>query len=751
MEFCLEFKDFEFADFKNIVLISSTLEYYFQGSEERRARILPELLKEKEEHMNIEFLQQNYDSEPQNLKKLMHRVILESTVTNDLYEYYLINVVLRMESIKFEENLIESIQSCVKNMEIIHADFNKFISKVLKRIGGEHCNTAIKDDLARNYEDKIQGFRAYIQELGQHNVRMRSKYKEHFEFLLRQNQAGTFRYDLLIIMYEVKLNQWDISMERQTSILNRFKSLDRHMDRSPEAHFYLNGYLPVGSNSSQEIEVLKCEYFLKQTSFWLNCVLSITPSKLKEGLISRIFGDNQLVKCQPARDEELDTDKYDLCLEQLEESLSRLKGLIDVNPPLFESFNNFGIDGDKLFTVQNFIQTLFDKSNSPEYTEVVKIHFETDSFIQQFKIKKSTVPEYNTKSYDNRKRTLGYIIEDSFDVVRKALMFLYGVYEKNKLKQKDLHFFLRCALVLKDYTVGFFRNQASTPICDKFVDFLNDEHFSKNIDLTLKYETDLKLNYLFNNLVFKNNLRMEFFDFISISLLENIKTFKKIEKVAFKENNPLYVILSLKSLEFNLRELFRKVFRSITRELDILTHPDFSKNLDSIHRFVNENEEANFILSDKKHYDLKSTKSLLAFVKLTPKTEFFDLVTNYIFEIYSAICHCYSFCRTKKLHLARRFYEESQKKPEALPVTLLMEAGDNEPSIDNILQLMDCLKKVQATAYSNSSDLFQDFKAEYLSELQHLLAHVLSDEYCSQDGKIKHNPFKIFDYVSKKK
>ena len=166
------------------------------------------------------------------------------------------------------------------------------------------------------------------------------------------------------------------------------------------------------------------------------------------------------------------------------------------------------------------------------------------------------------------------------------------------------------------------------------------------------------MGYLMNSAFYKNNLRCEFFKSLTISELENIKTLKKAEKIAFKENNPLYLALSFRCMEFNIRDLFRKVYKALNKEIEIIIAADFGQNLDSIKKLVNDNEEYNLFTNDKKQFDGKNPRSLISFARDSNKTDIFNLLASYIFQTYNSICHLYYFGRNHKSLLSKRFCEQ---------------------------------------------------------------------------------------------
>ena len=260
-----------------------------------------------------------------------------------------------------------------------------------------------------------------------------------------------------------------------------------------------------------------------------------------------------------------------------------------------------------------------------------------------------------TKETLSMKFTL--FIEESYELVRKSLAALYSLVERSKAKSKDSHVYIRSSTILRHYSEQFFKNERTVTMIQKLADHTSDEFFKKNIDVQLKFELDLRMGYLMNSAYYKNNLRCEYFKSLSISELENIKTLKKAEKLAFKENNPLYLALSFRSMEYNIRDLFRKVYKALNKEIEMILAADFGNNLDSIKKLVNDNEEYNLFTNDKKQFDGKNPRSLIAFARDQNKTDVFNLLASYIFETYNSICHLYYFGRNQKSLLSKKFCE----------------------------------------------------------------------------------------------
>ena len=715
----------------------------------RNHEIVPELILAQEpSKISLARMQDSLnDSEITNANKGANLIIFKSLMFVDLHEYFLIAVVLRLEMAKFETNLIDLVDSSINNCQSIHSDFTIFITMLLKKIDPNSFGPG-RDDVAVNYESKYAPYKAEVRRILDENYKMKTKYLEHFERILREPSAKSFRLDFLSIMYDLKLNDWDLERERINIVLDKFKRLDEASRKDPGTYFYLNSFSLVGSTYPQEVEVLKNEYFLKMMNMYLNCLLVLSSHQMKENLSGRVLGEKAagFTIEEPLRQEPFNQIKFEVMLESCEEIFAQLRTLVDLNPTPFGFFESFGTEEEKLFTIENFFQSLFTSCTSESKNRLCQLYQEKPDFKYLFNIKEDL--QLNPSKESLLRRT-SQLFEVSFQVIKKSLLSVYGTYEKSKSKFKDSHFFLRSALVLKDYSIAFFKNNRSSLMIEKLTDYLNDEHFNRNIDIVYKFEFDLKLNYIFNNPAYKNNLRFEYFDLLSVSELENVKTFKKIERLAFKENNPMYLILSFKSMEFNLRELFRKVYKVTQRELDIVTAPDFGKNPEALVRLVNENEEINFVASDKKHYDIKSAKSLMNYVKSTAKSEIFDLVSGYIFEIYSAICHCYSFCRTKKLQFAKKFYEETTGgSPHCSSLTNLLEESSNDKDFNlnlNLEMIHNTLKAIHSD--SDSQKVCAEFRKDYTTDLEKLLRNVLTDDYCNPEGKTKVNPFKVFDYV----
>lgn len=690
------------------------------------------------------------------LKRGTNIIIFESLMLNEQYEYLLIAVVLRFETIFLEDNIVDLIEACVAGCHSIHSDFEVFIAAMLKKIDPGFSAIG-KDDIKSNYEQRYAPYKEEIRSITKENLRLKDKFKEYFDLVLLKSPAKSFRLDFLLIMYEIKLNKWELHKERVASVLRSFKRLDDCMQpanhKDPVQHFYLNSFILANSCYPSEVEVLKNEYFLKTMNMYLTALLRMVPTSLKRDVLKIILEgvDPEPVIDELCQESEFDQNKYEVLLDETESCLAELMVLIDANPPEFFQADNLGTGHERLYTKENFFKCLLITCGTETTSNICKIYHESAEFKKLLEIKTDICLPLSPEML--KRRTLG-ILETSFEVIRKSMKSLSVLYERSKSKYKDAHFFLKSGLVMKDYTEAFFKNPQSETHCESLSAMLNEDNFNKNIDVSFKFEPDLKLNYLFNNPVYKNNFRFAYFDLLSPSELENVKTFKKIERIAFKEYNPLYLIFSFKSMEFNLRDLFRKIYKSISRDTDIITSEDFGCKIDSLSKFMNDNEDINFVAHDKKHYDIKNTKSLISYVKNTPKPSMFDLLASYIFEIYSALCHCYTFCRTKKVQMAKKFYEQSMGKSCSSSSTLnaLLEENPADQGFkreDNLDLIINTLRDIHAN--TNAKEICRDFRREYLTDLEKLLRSVLTEEYCNPDSKSKVNPFRVFDYIGGKK
>jgi hypothetical protein len=729
-----ELRDFQFADQRAISFLIAVIEFYLPNS---RHKDLSELLNSNSDEIKTHLFDKNpptslitglihptygHSFAPSADKKedkraVRDQIVIESLMINEAFEYYVLNVVLRIESVNFELNCLEMIDQVLSSCHRIYVDISDYVEKVLSRLGREKPS---KNSLLKTYESKLAPYKSEVKDITVENDRLKERYLEHFEYISNSDLPNCFRVDFLCVMYETRLNSTNMRKQRVDRILEKFKRLDESSKRAPETFFYLNAFQLSTSNYSQEIEAIKNEYFLKTASMCLNAVLVLTSHSMKEEAVRMTSCDINIEEA--IREEGFCQFKFQTMLDKVTEIYTNIKTLVDLKPAQLEGFLSFGIDQERLFTKENFLQTVFQNCTLDSSKRLSELYQKTDEFTKALQSTQSLL--INPSKQSLLVMQLSQFLEDSYEVIRKSLLSLYSIYEKSKSKQKDAHYFLRSAVTLKQYSFLYFKNPRSEVMCNKFKEYLCDEYFLKNIDFNLKYETDLKFNYLFNNPIYKNNLRYEFFSLLSDSELENVRTFKKVERLAFKENNPLYLILAFKSMEYNLRDLFKRVYKASLRELEIILAPNFGTDLEALARLVNDNDDYNVFSSEKKNYDIKSTKSIVAFVKSTAKTELFDLLSSYLYDMYCSISACYSFCLYKKTNLTKSFQENTVKGELGARYVAIMDEPITDPS-DYYARLLESLENLQEKA--NLLQVCRDFRVEYLSDLAKQLYSVLGD------------------------
>lgn len=671
----------------------------------------------------------------------LSKALFETVVVNDLQEYALITLLLRIEGCLFDMQLINLVDAIIQSCQDLHSRFKEYINECLgKRELHPGFKGGLKDHISIAHERHFAPYKAAFKKILDENKLLLSKYHENFNKIIDNDQISTYRIDFLSIMYESKVNINDFNPGRIENMLKRFKRLDSVLSKiekadAPNARnfcggLYLNAFQIIPNHHINEVELLKNEYFLKETSKAMAGLLALLSSEEKKIIAAKITSQNSEIFIKDYSPK--DKDKISLRMiadfaKFLDHTLDEIITLIDINPVQLEKFTNFGTENDKLFTIENFLKSSFERSNNPA-SIIVSRTFREEWFIRH----EHDITSESMEDEVEKEKTLMMIselVKRYFDIVMKSMHSLNTSYEKNKSKSKDIHFFLRTALLLRQSTEIFFYNQSSSSLCDSFSDYLLEENFTKNIDLTLKQENDFRLGYLFNSTIYKNSLRYEYFCFLSKAELENIRTFKKVERIAFKENNPLYLVMSFKSMESNLQDLFTKFKIASLRDIGIIQSKDFGLKPEKLYQLINENDEYAFFTSDKKHYDTKAPKTLMNFARTVPKTEIFDLVAIYISAIYDAICQCYSFCRNKKIQLARKFEAACMTSPDGTIQTEVISLLDestfsSEQRIVNLTRVYEGLQKT----FSNSSMkvICEAFKKDYAEEYSKVLINALA-------------------------
>lgn len=713
------------SDQKLIALVNGTLDYFYPNF--KRHEILSTTLRVETKNIDMSRL---------------NSALFETVIVNDLQEYSLITLLLRIEGCLFDMQLINLVDSIIQSCQDLHSRFKDYISEclVVRGLQPDFKIAKLKDQISMAHERHFAPYKTAFKKILDENKLLLSKYHENFNKIIDNDQICTYRIDFLSIMYESKVNINEFNPRRIENMLKRFKRLDSVLSKlekadAPNARnfcggLYLNAFQIIPNHHINEVELLKNEYFLKETSKALAGLLAFLSAEEKKRIATKLNAQNREIFIKdfsPKDKETLPLATISDFAKFLEQTLDDLITLIDINPITFEKFTNFGSENDRLFTIENFLESSFERSINPT-SIIVSRSFREEWFANNRAQSKTEMLDDEVESEKLLDR-ISELIKRYFDIVMKSMHSLNTSYEKNKSKSKDIHFFLRTALLLRQATEIFFYNQSSSTVCDNFSDYLLEENFTKNIDLTLKQENDFRLGYLFNSPIYKNSLRYEYFCFLSKTELENIRTFKKVERIAFKENNPLYLVMSFKSMESNLQDLFTKFKSASIREIGIIQSKDFGKKEENLFKLINENDEYAFFTSDKKYYDTKAPKTLMHFARTVPKTEIFDLVAIYISAIYDAICQCYSYCRNKKIQLARKFESACMTPPDGPiqteVVNLLDEATFNsEQKITNLTKVYEGLQKT----YSNSSMkiICEAFKKEYAEEYSKVLINALA-------------------------
>ena len=99
----------------------------------------------------------------------------------------------------------------------------------------------MKDDIAKNYESNYLTYKQTSAAISDQVDLGRRKIMEQFDYTYMQPQKSqTYRLDYLSIMYECKINQYDVSWSRIAIAQDRFKRLEKCSEKSNQAYLYLN-------------------------------------------------------------------------------------------------------------------------------------------------------------------------------------------------------------------------------------------------------------------------------------------------------------------------------------------------------------------------------------------------------------------------------------------------------------------------------------------------------------------------------
>lgn len=722
MQQCPELGDFYNSDQKLIAMVHGTIDQFF-----------PNFSRYESLSTKIRLESKNLD-----LKDL-ETPLLETAIINDLQEYNLIAVLLRIETCLFDIQLLTLVDSILQSCQELHSKLKEYIIECLEI---KHMSPGfkglLKDNVSIAHERHYAPYKAAWHKIYNESRSLLIKYQDYFNKIIENTEVTSYRLDFLAIMYESKTCVSVLSKHRVDRVMNRFRRLDSIMSKqdkpdTPNAKnfasgLYLNAFQILPHHHVNEIELIKNEYFLKEANKCLSSLLALLSVNDKTAIGEQLIKETNTLSIEE-HSETVGLSKTLIIdyINYLENILSELKTLIYENPLQLDKFTNFGVENERLFTFENFLHSAFEKSNNPNSFLLSKAfrdewNNERDSGCKPEKIE-------NELNYKLLIEHLPSLIKNYFELIMKSMRTLNLSYERLKTKAKDSHFFLRIAILSRQTTEIFFRNQRSAQLCDHFSTYIMEEIFTKNLDVIMKQENDFRLGYLFNSVIYKNNLRYEYFTFLTKTELESSKTFKKVERIAFKENNPLYLIMSFKSMESNLQELFKNFKAASLRDINIIKDDKFGLKTKDLFNLVNENDEYAFFTSDKKHYDTRAPKTLMFFARTTAKTEIFDLVSIYISAIYDAICQCYSYCRNKKIQLARKFEMACMIKPDGSYQTELTQLLDEqteitEQSIPNLAKLYENMKK----AYMSCpiKDICDSFKKEYTSEYSNVLVNALT-------------------------
>ena len=174
----------------------------------------------------------------------------------------------------------------------------------------------------------------------------------------------------------------------------------------------------------------------------LKSLLAVTPFEFQTDVIKRICkGEASKIEVQDASKEaKNELLVFQSMFELMEDRCRKLYRLVARNPLELEFFKNFGIDKDKLFVIDNFVQAIVATSVEISSISIAETFKTSQEFTEQLK----SLSALKTKP---TKETLALrfslFIEEIYEVIRKSLNALFSLVERQKAKSKDSHSYIR--------------------------------------------------------------------------------------------------------------------------------------------------------------------------------------------------------------------------------------------------------------------------------------------------------------------
>ena len=712
--------NFRYADMKCICWILANLRLLLKVS---FSTVLTEVLQVSRlsELEQIEGLKLAAASEMNDLNLAYDRILLESVMANELTEYVYLIIAQRFEMNRFESNVIDISENCGIRLSALKDDMVQFITELFRKASNRKSG-AVQDDIKKLVEQHHSSQKKFIENERANLQKKQWKFMELYEnmnaAISQTRKTESFRLDLLILYIETKYCPRLASSgnARIQNSVSRFDRLAKCGEKTPQVHFYLNGFQILGSTTLHEIEVMRNEYFLCVITKCLNVMFSNMSDsfrkklaqKLDEGEPSKVLTpqESQTTPTEVKSSKKpIDTEMFLKVFQEQLEKIKLVEPLVDQNPTPLEFFTNFGRENFKLFTFKNFVTSLLEKIASPQFDDR---HERVDE----------------EELFEKRVQLIEENLRWTFKLVMNSLLSTYGIVEKFKTKLKDSLFLLKANLILKFYIDSLFGNSAATPACERLFDFLSEEIFKRNMDVSFKFEYDLKLGYLHNSPVYKNNLRFEFFEFLSPGELETSKIFKKIEKIAFKENNSLFLAFCFFSMQLTLKVMFAHIKRAILKDTDIVLSAAFGRSSEALEKLIANNDECMFVQSEKKNFDNKSIKTLQFYLKQSDKSPLFFFLKVASQQLFNVICNLLQFCKNNKVKLSRFFLESSTRGMEA-ELNQSFESKDEDAEA-NLTSLMEKLEKIHSAA--NLTEICTNYRIQYLQDMESFAYSTLTSE-----------------------
>ena len=329
------------------------------------------------------------------------------------------------------------------------------------------------------------------------------------------------------------------------------------------------------------------------------------------------------------------------------------------NSNILESFYSSNKLHKKMVSSENFLESLLTMSDEEVNSGVVDF-CNSEQYISDWL---KGYPKYCVKNPNQKELVLKLVnlLQRAFLLVETIFVHIYGLKERGKHKQRDHFFYLNSLRLLIKYSSRFFYSKQekskqeningliSGPNSDKcgsdqqlvsIASIYNlqtvSEQFQVRFELPMKFENDLKLNYVLNMPTQWINLQVKLIKGCPDEYWKVTNNIKRLERTALKEENPFLLLFSeIKFLDI-INEIETNLFEIVKKEMIKVLNPSFLENLNGILEWLESfnNEQYNIC---RILHDMIKERSLVNYAKNAEKAEFCEftakILMNYMIKV----------------------------------------------------------------------------------------------------------------------